>query len=512
MHIHLHARRTPDKPAFVMAETGRATTYAELEAASNRFAQLVRAHGLVAGDHVALLLENHPRFFELAWGAQRAGLVYTPVGSRLTADEAAYIVRDCGAKLVVSSAKLAEVARELPPACPDVRTWLMIDGEAPGYARYERAADAMPASRIADERAGVDMLYSSGTTGRPKGVYAPPEHARIDEPSAALLRAMSLYGIDERTVYLSPAPLYHAAPLRFTMTVMRAGGTVVVMEHFDAERFLALVEHHRVTHTQLVPTMFVRMLKLPAETRARYDVSSLRCAIHAAAPCPIDVKEQMIAWWGPVLWEYYAGTEGNGSTIVDTPTWLAHKGTVGRPMAGEVKICDDAGRELPPGREGTIWFAGGRAFEYWNDPAKTAESRHPNGWTTLGDVGRLDEEGFLYLTDRKAYTIISGGVNIYPQEAENLLVMHPKVLDVAVFGVPDDDLGEQVKAVVQPRDMRDAGPALEAELIAWCRERLAHPKCPRSVEFRAELPRTPTGKLLKRLLRDPYWQGRARRI
>ena len=507
-----HAARFPDKPAYRMAGSGEVVTYGQLEARSNRFAQLLRARGLRAGDHIAVMLENHPRFFEILWGAQRAGIIYTAISSRLTVDEASYIVTDCGATLVVSSTALAAVATGLPARCPGVHTWLMIGEPPAGWLDFTAMLAAQPATRIADETAGTDMLYSSGTTGRPKGVSVAPEFPAIDNPGPGIELARRVYGIDENTVYLSPAPLYHAAPLRFNMTVMRLGGTCVLMEHFDAEDYLRLVQTHRVTHSQLVPTMFVRMLKLPEAVRRSYDVSTLKIAIHAAAPCPVPVKEQMIEWWGPVLMEYYAGTEGNGVTMIDSHQWLAHKGSVGRAVIGEIRICDDEGNELPVGEEGTVFFANGKPFAYHNDDAKTAASRNARGWTTLGDVGRLDAEGYLYLTDRKAFMIISGGVNIYPQEAENVLVTHPEVVDVAVFGVPDEEFGEQVKAVVQPRDMASAGPALEAQLIAWCRERLAHIKCPRSIDFEAELPRHPTGKLYKRLLRDRYWQGRSTRI
>ncbi len=388
----------------------------------------------------------------------------------------------------------------------------MIDAAPPGWTSYERAVAEQPAQPIADQVAGTDMLYSSGTTGRPKGVFVPPEFGAIDATNPLAEIGRRVYGVDEHTVYLSPAPLYHAAPLRYNVLVLRLGGTCVIMEHFDAKRFLELIERHRVTHTQVVPTMFVRLLKLPAEDRSRHDLSSLRCAIHAAAPCPIPVKRQMIDWWGPIVWEYYAGTEGNGMTLVGSADWLAHPGTVGRAVIGTVKVCDDAGNELPAGETGVVHFADGRPFSYHNDPGKTAASRNARGWTTLGDIGHVDAEGWLYLTDRKAHMIISGGVNVYPQETENLLVTHPEVLDVAVIGVPDEDLGEAVKAVVTPRDMTRAGPGLERELIAFCREHLSHVKCPKSVDFDAELPRHPTGKLYKRLLRDRYWAGRDRVI
>jgi long-chain acyl-CoA synthetase len=512
MHPSQHAQRTPDKVAYRMAGSGQAVSYGELEQGSNRLAQLFRRLGLKPGDRIALMLENHPRWFEICWAAQRSGLVYTAISSRLTAGEAATIVDDCGAQLFVSSVALGAQAAELVPLTPKVRTRLMLDGTVPGYAAYETAVAPMPAERIADECAGGDMLYSSGTTGRPKGVYVPPESPDIAYVNSLVKVCAGPFGMGADTVYLSPGPLYHAAPLRFAMTVMRLGGTVVVMEHFDAAAFLTLVERHRVTHTQVVPTMFVRMLKLPEAERRAHDLASLRCAIHAAAPCPVPVKEQIIAWWGPIVWEYYAGTEGMGMTLVNSADWLAHKGTVGRAVVGVLHVCDDDGNELPPGENGGVYFSDGKAFEYWNDPAKTAAGRNPKGWTTLGDIGWLDAEGFLYLTDRKAHMIISGGVNIYPQEAENLLVTHPKVLDVAVFGVPNEEFGEEVKAVVQPRDMAEAGRPLEQELIAFCREHLSSIKCPRSIDFEAELPRHPTGKLYKRLLRDRYWAGHASRI
>ncbi len=512
MHPYHHARTHPEKPAYVMAGSGETVTYRQLDDQSNRIAQLFRSLGLKPGDHVAIFLENNPRFFEICWGAQRSGLIYTAISSRLTAAEVDYIVSDCGARLFVTSNYLAEKAAELAPLMKDAPHRFMIGGTIPGYESWEDAVARFPATPVADETAGHDMLYSSGTTGRPKGVMPVVEPQPIDFDNPLLAISRKLYGIDSNTVYLSPAPLYHAAPLRFNMSVMRLGGTSVIMENFDAEEYLSLIPKYKATHTQVVPTMFVRFLKLPEEVRARYDVSSLKCAIHAAAPCPIPTKEAMINWWGPIVWEYYGGTEGNGLTMCNAEEWMAHKGTVGRAIVGKLKICDDEGNELPSGESGTVYFADGRQFEYHNDPKKTAESRHPKGWSTLGDVGYVDADGFLHLTDRKAFMIISGGVNIYPQECENLLINHPKVMDCAVFGVPNADFGEEVKAVVQPRDMSDAGPALAEELIAYCKQHLSAIKCPRSIDFEAELPRHPTGKLYKRLLRDRYWQGRTSRI
>jgi long-chain acyl-CoA synthetase len=508
-----YAATTPDRPATIMAATGKVVTYAELDAAANRLAHLFRDLGLQVGDHVAFCLENHPRFHEIAWGAAYAGLNYTAMSSRLTTDEASYILNDCGARVFITSAYKGDLAAELTGQIPGVELGLMLDEVIDGYESYEAAVDSRSSDPLPEPRlAGRDMLYSSGTTGRPKGVKLPPTEIGLDQPTALTIGCQLMFGFVTDMVYLSPAPLYHAAPLRFTMATHQCGGTVVVMEHFDAEEFLALVERYHVTHTQVVPTMFIRMLKLPDEVRNRYDVSSLTSAIHAAAPCPIPVKEQMIEWWGPIIHEYYAGTEGNGLVYASSSDWLAHKGTVGKALTGEVHIVGDDGKEIPVGGEGTIYFGGGGTFEYHNDPDKTADSRMGNGWSTLGDVGRLDDDGFLYLTDRKAYMIITGGVNVYPQEAENILAMHPKVNDAAVIGVPNEDFGEEVKAVVEPADTAAAGPELERELIAYCREHLADVKCPRSVDFVDELPRHPTGKLYKRLLKDRYWEGHDSRL
>jgi len=505
VHPGTIAAEQPNKIAYVMAETGQTVTYAELERTSNQGAHLFRALGLKRGDHIAILLENHPRFLQICWAAQRAGLYYTAISWRLQQGEVEYIVNNCEAKVFIASHAREAVVRQLADRTPNVVQRYMLDGVIDGYEPWEAAIAAQPEHPIADEAEGQSMLYSSGTTGYPKGVKRPlPE-----EPfgAAAGLPVLSmLYGAGPDSIYLSPAPLYHAAPLGFTMTCLRQGTQVVVMEHFEPEAALQAIERYRVTHSQWVPTMFVRMLKLPEEVRNRYDLSSLRCAIHAAAPCPIPIKEQMIEWWGPVLFEYYAGTEGNGFVQLNSAEWLAHRGSVGRPLNCELHICDDDGNELPAGESGTIYFGGGGQFEYHNDPEKTAGSRHPSGWTTLGDVGYLDDDGYLYLTDRKHFMIISGGVNVYPQEAENVLITHPAVMDVAVFGVPNEEFGEEVKAVVQPKDMAMAGPELAQVLMAYCRDQLSHIKCPRSIDFRAELPRHPTGKLYKRLLKDEYWQ------
>ena len=511
-----HAATTPDKAAVIMGETGAVTTYAELDAGANRLSQLLHAAGLRPGDHIAICMENHPRYLEVVWGCHYAGLVYTACSSRLTHAELAYIVNDCAARAFITSRTKAEQAAEILPETPDVELRLMLDGVIEGYQSYEDAVARQPAEPLADRVAGTDMLYSSGTTGRPKGVKgATPDKPLGQELSSVGGLLALLFGVEADAIYLSPAPLYHAAPLRFCLGIHELGGTVVVMEHFDPEQALVLIERYHATHSQWVPTMFVRMLKLPDEVRERYDLSSLRVAVHAAAPCPVQVKQKMIAWWGPVLHEYYAGTEGNGFVYCNSEAWLAHPGTVGSPLACTLHIVGEDGQELPAGEAGTVYFEGGATFEYHNDPEKTAASRSDRGWSTLGDVGYLDDDGFLYLTDRKAYMIISGGVNIYPQEAENILVNHPAVVDVAVFGVPNEDFGEEVKAVVQPVTMpadEDAAAALERELIAFCRSELADVKCPRTIDFREELPRHPTGKLYKRLLKDEYWAGHQSRI
>jgi long-chain acyl-CoA synthetase len=512
MHPYIHATNMPDKPAVIMASTGESVSYAQLNEASNQVAHMLREAGLKAGDVIALMLENSVSFFELAWGAQRAGLYFTCLSTKLQLDEIAYILSDSGAQLMFVSPNLAEVAA-LGLASQDraIKAY-SVGGKVDGQDDYETTRDQFPKSPIADESAGADMLYSSGTTGRPKGIKVALTGAPIDAPNAFLMLCQGIYGISPNSVYLSPAPLYHAAPLRWCMAAHRLGGTVVVMEKFEPEAYLENVERYKITDSQLVPTMFVRMLKLPEAARTTYDLSSLKMAVHAAAPCPVAIKHQMMDWWGPVIHEYYAGTEGNGFCSIGPKEWLTKPGSVGKALLGELRIADETGALLPAGESGTVFFANGPQFEYHNSPEKTAESRNTQGWSTLGDVGYVDEDGYLFLTDRKAFMIISGGVNIYPQESENVLVTHPRVADVAVFGVPNDDFGEEVKAVVQPMDMADATPEFEAELLAFCRASVSHVKAPRSIDFLAELPRHPTGKLYKRLLRDQYWAGRESKI
>jgi acyl-CoA synthetase (AMP-forming)/AMP-acid ligase II len=511
-----HAEEIPDKPAVVMASTGAVTTYRELNDRSNQVAQLLYDAGLRFGDHIAVMMDNCPEYFEVCWGAQRSGLFYTCINWHFTAEEAAYIIDDCDAEALFISDAYRDVADELASMMPKVKVRLMVgDNIVDGYERYADGRDRYPAEPIDEEVEGTPMLYSSGTTGRPKGIkYLQPRQPIGSTPGQMALLT-HVFRMDEASVYLSPAPLYHSAPLFYSISTQRLGGTVICMEQFDPADALALIEKYKVSHSQWVPTMFVRMLKLPVDVRTRYDLSSHQCAIHAAAPCPVEVKKQMIDWWGPIIEEYYSATEGMGATYINSEQYLTHPGSVGKTLLMPIHILDEEGNDMPTGEVGTVWFepaVNRPAFEYHKDEAKTREAHGTNGWATVGDMGYLDDEGFLYLTDRRTFMIVSGGVNIYPQEAENVLINHPKVFDVAVFGIPDADMGEAVHAVVQPVDMADAGPELERELIAYCREHLAHYKCPRSIDFDPELPRQPTGKLYKRLLRDRYWGNKTSRI
>ena len=515
MYAARAAEAYPYKPAIVMATSGQVLTFGEYESCANQVAHLFRDCGLRRLDHMAIFMENNLHMLVCEGGAERTGLYYTLINSYLTAEEIAYIVNDCEAKVVLTSSSKAEVAAQLPALCPDVERWWMVGEASPPdpYESFEEQVAGQKSSPLEDERLGIAMLYSSGTTGQPKGILRPLPDCHPDEALPLYEGLKALWRLREDMVYLSPAPLYHSAPHVNVAISMRLGATTIIMEHFDAAQFLDLVGCHRVTHSQMVPTMFSRLLKLPDEVRQAADVSSLELIIHAAAPCPVPVKQQMIDWLGPILIEYYAATEGNGFTFCDSEEWIAHKGTVGRSLLGQVMILDEDGEPCPLGTPGTVWFSGATNFEYFKDPVKTAESRNASGdASTVGDVGYLDEDGYLYLTDRKTYVIISGGVNIYPQETENLLVTHPKVMDAAVIGVPDEDLGEIVKAIVQPAPGEEPGEILERELIAFCREHLAHFKCPRTVDFVEELPRLPTGKLYKRLLRDRYWGDHTTRI
>lgn len=499
----------PDKAAAIHAVTGASTSYKELNDRSNQLAQLMWAKGLRPGDHVAIFMENNLRYFEVIWAAMRSGLYLTTINQYLTSEEAGYILDNCGARVIVSSRGMSSVAGTLHEFAPNCHTWLMVDGIVDGYESCEDAIARYPAEALADEPAGQFMLYSSGTTGRPKGIIRPMSKHRIaDNAGAVGGMQKALWAVTEETVYLSPAPLYHSAPLSFCTGIQALGGTVVMMPKFSEEGALAAIERYQVTHSQWVPTMFTRMLKMPVELRTKYDLSSHKVAVHAAAPCPEGVKRQMLDWWGPIIYEYYGGTELNGLTHCRPEEWLAHPGTVGKPILGVLHICDDDGNELPTGEAGLVYFELPKmSFKYHNDEAKTKDAQHPrhSNWSALGDVGYVDEDGFLYLTDRATFMIISGGVNIYPQEIEDALVMHEKIADVAVIGVPNEEMGEEVKAIVQTADGVVEDDALVAEILAYAREHIAHYKCPRSVDFMDELPRLPTGKLYKRLIKDRYW-------
>ncbi|HTZ10511.1 MAG TPA: acyl-CoA synthetase [Acidimicrobiales bacterium] len=502
----------PEAPAVIMGASGEVLTYAALDAAANRLARLWRAAGLGVGDHVAILMENNAAYLPVAWAAQRSGLYYTALNSHLRTAEVQYILDDCGARALVTSTAMADVVAALDLGRVEVR--LSVHGTLAGFDPYESAVGAFAPGPLEDQCEGREMLYSSGTTGKPKGVRKALVPSPMGDPAAApvqIAAGLAARGVGPGSVYLSPAPLYHSAPLVYSMSMHRLGATTVVMESFDPALCLALIERHGVTHAQFVPTMFVRLLALPEAERRRFDLGTLRSVVHAAAPCPVAVKRRMLEWWGPIIDEYYAGTEDIGSTWITAAEWLAHPGSVGRPLT-PAHIVGPDGDELGPGAEGVVYFEGGRPFEYHNDPAKTASVTDGRGWRTLGDIGFLDADGYLYLTDRQAHMIISGGVNIYPQEAENVLAAHPLVADVAVIGVPDPEMGEAVKAVVQLVDPASAGPEVEAELLAACRRELATYKCPRTVDFVDELPRDPNGKLYQRLLKERYWEGHDTRV
>ena len=500
--------RNPDKPALIMAWNGEVVTYHDLDRRSNQVAHMLRNAGLKTGDVVALCMDTNRHFHEILWGVQRSGLYFLPISNRLLPGEISYILKDSGARALFVTGGLGATATSLRRMNLPIKRWLAVGGSIEGYEDYLSAREGFPETPVADESAGRYMCYSSGTTGRPKGILWAPDPRAKGRDHLTMERLSDFFGMSGETVYLCPAPLYHSAPLTWTMRMLRLGANSVLMDHFDPAAALALIEKYKITHAQFVPTMFVRMLKLAPEIRAAHDLTSLRAVIHAAAPCPIEVKQKMIDWWGAIVHEFYGASEGLGITAASASEWLAHRGSVGRSIMGIPHVVNEEGQELPVGEVGTIWFEDGGNWDYVGDPAKTAESMDRRGWRTVGDIGRLDADGYLYLTDRKSNMIISGGVNIYPQEAENLIISHPGVLDVAVIGVPDEEFGEAVKAVVQLIDPAQAGDAMAADIIAFCRVSLSSIKCPRSVDFVAELPRHPNGKLYKRKLRDQYWAGR----
>ena len=512
LHPSFHAGTDPGRTAWVMAASGERVTYGELDATSNRIAHLLRARGLQAGDGVVVLLPNRPDTLLVYWGVQRAGLFYTPVSIQYQQAEIAHVLADSDASVFITVAEQLQHLRGLPMLARIPHRFLLdcstTPDDGPVFEHLHDAIAAHPATPLPDEMEGGDMLYSSGTTGFPKGVRTAGAGNPLGTVSALFRRRLAWHGMDAGTIYLSTAPLYHSAPLRYSTMTLRLGGTVVIMERFDPVLALESIERHRVTHSQWVPTMLGRLLRLPEAARARHDLSSHRFAVHAAAPCPVDVKQAMLDWWGPILHEYYSGTEGNGQTVISPEEWLRHRGSVGRPIHGILHICDEQGRECAPFETGGVYFEAGSDFAYYKDPEKTARARNVHGWTTLGDIGHVDDEGYLYLTDRASFMIISGGVNIYPQEVENVLANHPLVQDAAVFGIPDADFGEQVKAAIELVPGSEASPAIAEALIAFCRARLAHLKCPKSIDFHATLPRHDTGKLYKKPLRDAYWAAR----
>lgn len=494
-------RRRGDSIAVVMAGSGAVRTYAQLDDRSTRLARVFDDAGLAHGDHVAVLLPNGLAYMDAVWAGLRAGLYVTPINWHLGPEETGYIVDDCDARALVTASDMAEVVSNLGTHAAGLEVRLSVGGGIDGFEDLDQTLEQVDDTPREHEREGSLMLYSSGTTGRPKGILPPLPRSPFGEARGGITPvAKGLYGMGESSVYLSTAPMYHAAPLGWTIAAHRLGSTVVMMERFDAAQCLECIEHHAVTHAQFVPTHFIRMLRLPEEVRAEADLSSLQKVIHAAAPCPVPVKQQMIDWVGPIVDEYYGGSEGFGFCNITAEEWLAHPGSVGRSMLGDVHIVDENGEELAPGETGQVWFEAAGRFEYHNDPEKTRGATDPRGWATYGDVGHVDEDGYLYLTDRASNMIISGGVNIYPQEAENVLAAHPEVHDVAVLGVPDPEMGERVKAFVVAAHPPGDPERLGAELIEHCRSELAHYKCPRELAFVDELPRLESGKLLKRRL------------
>ena len=499
----------PDKPAVIDGETGESISYGELVDRADRCANLIADLGVPAGATIAIFVENGLRFAELCWAAKNSGLYYVCISTQLNTDDLAYVFDNCGARLLFVSSRTAAAAQAVLDRLDHSPTIVITDGLRPGFIPYETALPEMPANPLDGRSAGASVLYSSGTTGRPKAVRPPLDGRAPEVPPRRHVVLVDRFGFAADMVFINPGPLYHAAPLRMMMSVLRMGGTAVVFRKFDGAAVLRAIERWRGTHGFFVPTMFVRMMRL-RDDGFPCDVSSMRCAIHGAAPCGRPVKEAMLAWWGPVVHEIYGGTEGMGQTTILAEEWLNHPGSVGKPPPGcTVRILDEAGRELGPNETGLIYMFNGNRFEYLGDPEKTQATQKPDGFATFGDIGHLDEDGYLYLTDRQTHMIISGGVNIYPQEAENLLIAYPGIDDVAVIGVPNEEFGEEVKAIVVARSWPTDPAALERDILDWCRARLSAIKCPRSVDFVQELPRSEAGKLLKREIRAPYWEGHA---
>jgi long-chain acyl-CoA synthetase len=508
------AQRDPGRLALVTPDEQRLTA-GELLARANRLVHGLRGLGLGKGDVVATVLPNSGEMLELYLAALQAGFYLVPINHHLTASETAYILQDSGAKAFIASDRFGETSVGAVKEVSFAERARFTLGRLPGFRAWDELSAGQPDALPADRTAGQVMNYTSGTTGRPKGVRRPLPPLDPDEFASLFGMLLFLFGLQPKdgNVHLVGSPLYHTAVLMFAGCSLHLGHGVVLMDKWLPEQHLKLIEKYRVTTSHMVPTQFHRLLALPDDVRTRYDLSSMRAMIHAAAPCPIDIKRRMLEWWGPVVWEYYAASEGGG-TVVSPAEWLGKPGTVGKawPMS-EIKILDEQGNAVPTGEIGTVYMAlgNGQDFEYHGDKQKTDANRRGR-FFTVGDVGYLDQDGFLFLRDRKIDMIISGGANIYPAEIEAVLLTHPKVGDAAVFGIPDEDWGEQVKAVIEPAPGVDPGPALADEIIVFCKQQLAKYKVPKTIDFVETLPRDPNGKLYKRKLRDPYWAEHQRAI
>lgn len=504
----------PDHPAVIMANDGRVMTYRTLDEESSRLARYLHGQGLRKGDGIVIVSPNDPMCFVAYWAAIRSGLYVTPLNIHMSVKETIAVLRNCDPRAAIVSASCGDLAEAVFPRVGGIPLRLSFGGAVDGFDDYTAVLAGTTTDPLPDQPRGQDMLYSSGTTGgTPRGIRPELPSRQVNDPGDPLIETFGpRYGFDTDTIYLSPAPLYHGGPLRFSIIVQSLGGTVVVLDRFDPEVALAVIERYRCTHSQWVPTMFVRMLKLPDDVRQVYDTSSMRCVIHSSAPCPESVKQAMIDWWGPILEEYYSSQEAAGITMISSAEWQEHQGSVGRAILGDIKICGSDGQVLGPHETGMVYFARERAtFQYHRDPEATKNAYHAlhQGWSTAGDIGRLDEDEYLYLTDRAAFMIISGGINIYPQEIENELALHPAVDDVAVIGVPDPEFGERVAAVIRLSPAASPGEQLKLELREYLRSRLAGYKLPREIHFVGDLPRTPTGKLAKSSLIREYSSGTA---